>query len=57
MQKYRLLFFTLFTNRKDKEETLKELPGLNHNYMLGYNFCQLYDEPVCSITALLTKGQ
>lgn len=33
------------------------MPSLDHNYILGYNSCQLYDEPIYNITALLTKVQ
>lgn len=44
-------------NRKDKEEMLEEVPGLDYNYMLGYNSCQLYDEPICNITASFTKAE
>lgn len=36
---------------------LEEVPGLDHNYMLGYNSCQLYDESIYNITASLTKAQ
>lgn len=36
---------------------LEEVPGLGHNYTLGYTSCQLYDEPIYNIPAPLIKAQ
>lgn len=50
-------FLVYSLNRKDKEEMLEEVPAWDRNYILAYNFCQLCDEPICNITASLTKAQ